>query len=205
MVPVALPPLLRLLDTGASPSVWLVTWPLLLFILVPLVVGMICRARYPEIVAEVGPWLGPISITFLFVHICLYIGYSWSQFVSLAGYGQMAFAVAFPVVGLLIGYLLSPPYVLSPLPARHPQRGKKIVSAVAVAQQNTGAVICCLIFPLGKYLIAGDFALLGAGITILVVLVVMLEVGKHFTEKEQPVPAAAPQQTAAVAAPSAAG
>ena len=63
-VPLALPPLLRALDTGASPSVWLCAWPLLLFILLPLVVGMICRARYPEIVGQVGPWLGPISITF---------------------------------------------------------------------------------------------------------------------------------------------
>ena len=188
MVPVALPPLLRLLNTGASPSVWLVTWPLLLFILLPLVVGMVCRARYPEIVAEVGPWLGPMSVAFLFVHISLYIGYSWSEFVSLAGYGQMAFALAFPVVGLLIGYLLSPPYVLSPLPAAHPQRGKKVVAAVAVAQQNTGAVICCLIFPLGQYLVAGDFALLGAGLTIVVVLAVMLEVGKRFAEAPHATP-----------------
>ena len=105
-----------------------VAWPLLLFILLPLLIGMICRARYPEFVAEVGPWLGPISITFLVVHISLYIGYSWSEFLSLAGGGQIAFTLVFPLAGLLIGYLLSPPYVLSPIPAANPHHATKIVS-----------------------------------------------------------------------------
>jgi BASS family bile acid:Na+ symporter len=179
VVPFALPPLLRLLNTGASPSVWTVAWPLLLFILLPLVIGTICRARYPEFVAEVGPWLGPISVTFLIVHVSLYIGYSWSEFLSLAGAGQMAFTLVFPLAGLLIGYMLSPPYVLSPIPVGNPRRGTKIVSAVSVAQQNTGVVICCAIVPLGKYLVAGDYILLGAIVTIVVVLVAMLEVGKR--------------------------
>ena len=194
VLPFAFPPLLRLLNTGASPSVWLVAWPMLLFILLPLVVGVICRARYPGLVAEVGPWLGPISLTFLVVHISLYIGYSWSHFLSLAGGGQMAFTLAFPLAGLLIGYLLSPPYVLSPVPPAHPERGAKIVSAVSVAQQNTGAVICCLIFALGKYVVAGDYALLGAIVTIAVVLVFMLELGKRFAEKHEV--AAAPRAPA---------
>lgn len=167
---------------------------MLLFILLPVVVGVICRARYPEIVAEVGPWLGPISITFLLVHICLYIGYSWSDFRHLAGYGQIAFALVFPLAGLLIGYVISPPYLLSAIPPDDPQRGTKIVSAVAVAQQNTGAVICCLIFPLGPYLVAGDFALLGALLTIVVVLAFMLEAGKRFAE--QSAPAAEPAASA---------
>ncbi len=200
VLPLAMPPLLRALDTGASPSVWTVAWPLLLFILLPLVVGMVCRARYPEIVTEVGPWLGPLSITFLAVHISLYIGYSWHEFLSLTGGGDLAFALALPLAGLLVGYLLSPPYVLSPVPPAHPQRGAKIVSSVSVAQQNTGAVICCLIFPLGEYVVAGDYALLGAGGTIIVVLAVMLELGKRFMEKHATVPApAAPAPVASTA------
>ena len=201
VTPLALPPLLRVLDTGASPSTWRVAWPLVLFIPLPIVIGSICRARYPALVAEVGPWLGPLSVTFLLVHISLYIGYSWSEFLSLAGYGQLAFALVFPLAGLLIGYLLSSPYVLSPLPAAHPQRASKIVSSVSVAQQNTGAVICCAIFPLGPYLVAGDYLLLGALLTIVAVLAFMLELGKRFAENSvpashaalQPVPSTATQ------------
>ena len=201
VVPFALPPLLRLLDTGASTDTWTVAWPLLLFILLPLVIGVICRARYPHFVAGVAPYLGPISITFLVVHISLYIGYSWSDFLSLAGDAQLAFALVFPLAGLLIGYLLSPPYVLSPIPAADPQRATKVVSAVAVAQQNTGVVICCAIVPLGKYLVAGDYILLAAMVTIVVVLVCMLEVGKR---AGAPVvaPATAPAAPAPVAATS---
>ena len=70
---------------------------------------------------------------------------------------------------MLVGYLLSPPYILSPVPAADPHRGSKIVSVVAVAQQNTGAVICCAIFAFGKYTVAGDMMLLGAIMTIVVV------------------------------------
>lgn len=204
VVPFALPPLLRLLKTGASPSVWTVAWPLLLFILLPLVIGVICRARYPEFVTEVGPWLGPISVTFLVVHVTLYIGYSWSEFLSLAGGGQTAFTLVFPLAGLLIGYLLSPPYVLSPIPAADPQRATKIVSAVSVAQQNTSVVICCAIVPLGKYLVAGDYIMLGAIVTIVVVLAVMLELGKRAGGAPVAVQARLPAAQQAVATVSAA-
>src|SRR5262249_47882634 len=125
---------------------------------------------------------------------------SWSEFLSLAGYGQLAFALVFPVAGLLIGYLLSPPYVLSPVPAAHPQRATKIVSAVSVAQQNTGAVICCAIFPLGPYLVAGDYVLLTALLTIVVVLAFMLELGARFKTAVAPARVAvAPSATPAAA------
>jgi predicted Na+-dependent transporter len=159
----------------ASPSIWLVLWPMLLFILLPLVAGVLIRARYPELAMQIMPWLGPVSATFLLVHVTLFIGYSWSSFLSIAGAGQMVFTLAFPIAGMLIGYVLSPPYILSPMRPADSHRGTKIVSAVSVAQQNTGAVICCVVFALGKYLVAGDYMLLGAIVTIIVVAAAMAE------------------------------
>jgi predicted Na+-dependent transporter len=184
VLPLALPLFLNMLGTGAAPSPWLVLWPMLLFMGLPLAVGMFIRARYLKLAMEIGPYLGPISITFLVVHICLFLGYTWSDVVSLAGGGVLAFALVFPLAGMLIGYLLSPPYVLSPVRPADPQRGTKIVSVVAVAQQNTGAAICCAIFPLGAYTIAGDFILVGAITTIIVVLFTMAELGARY-EKHQ--------------------
>jgi BASS family bile acid:Na+ symporter len=204
IVPLAVPPLVRALDTGADPSVWLVAWPMLLFILLPLVIGMVCKARYPDLVTEVNPWLGPISLTFLVIHVCLFIGYSWSDFLSIAGAGQIAFTLVFPIAGLLVGYLISPPYVLSPVRAADPQRASKTVAAVAVAQQNTGAVICCAIFAFGDYLVAGDYMLLGALVTIVVVLIVMLEVGRRVAVPQSsatPAPAGVPAAVPVTAAP----
>jgi hypothetical protein len=150
---------------------------------------------------EIGPYLGPISITFLVVHIVLFLGYSWADVVSLFGGGVLLFALVFPLVGMLIGYLLSPPYVLSPLRPADPQRGTKIVSIVAVAQQNTQAAICCAIFPLGVYTVAGDFILVGAITTIIVVMFTMAELGKRY-EKHLPA-ATAPASPVAPAAPTA--
>jgi bile acid:Na+ symporter, BASS family len=194
VLPLTVPPLERALDTGAHVSVWRVAWPMLLFMLLPFLVGVLIRNRYPSLMMAIAPWLGPLSITFLVVHITLFIGYSWSQFLSIAGYGQMAFTLAFPLLGMLIGYLLSPPYILSPVKPADSHRGSKIVSAVAVAQQNTGAVICCAIFAFGKYVVAGDYMLLGAILTIIVVTAAMAELGARF-EKQQGLAPAAPQST----------
>ena len=76
ILPLAMPLMLNLLGTGATPSTWDVLWPLLLFMVLPLLIGMFIRARYLKLAMEIGPYLGPISITFLVVHIVLFLGYS---------------------------------------------------------------------------------------------------------------------------------
>ena len=204
VLPLALPPVLSALGTGATPSPWLVLWPMLLFLLLPLLAGMVIRARYPKLAMEIGGYLGPISITALTVHIVLFLGYTWSDFLSLGGTGAFAFSFTLPLIGMLVGFLLSPPYVLSAVPAANPHRGTKIVSAVAVAQQNTMAVICTAIFALGAYTVAGVTMLVGAIVTIIVVMFTMAEVG-HRYEKSHPVELTAPQPAAPAASPVATG
>jgi len=198
VLPLAVPPLVNALVKGADISTWKVLWPLLLFMLLPLVVGIVIRARSLSLTMALGSWLGPVSLAFLAAHIVLFISYSWADFLSIAGYGQMAFALVFPVIGLLVGWMLSPPYVLTPVPAADPHRGSKIVSMVAVAQQNTGAVICCAIFAFGKYTVAGDMMLLGAIVTIVIVMLFMAELGARF-EKKQGLAPAPPQSGLLVA------
>ena len=119
VLPLAMPPLLKALDTGANVSVWHVAWPmLLLFILLPFAIGIVIRARSLSLTMALGAWLSPLSITFLLVHVVLYVSFAWDSFEEIAGYGQMAYTLAFPIVGLVVGYLLSPPYILSPIPRR---------------------------------------------------------------------------------------
>jgi bile acid:Na+ symporter, BASS family len=203
VLPLALPVVLTALGTGATPSIWLLLWPMLLFMLLPLVAGVFIRNRYPRLAMEIGPYLGPISITALTVHITLFLGYTWNDFLSLGGTWAFAFAFALPLIGMLVGFLLSPPYALSPVRPADPQRGTKIVSAVATAQQNTGAVICVAIFGLGAYTVAGVTMLVGAIVTIIVVMLVMAEIGMRY-EKTHPVTEAA-AQAAPAAAPVATG
>ena len=202
VLPLAVPPLESALGTNADVTTWKVLWPLLVFMLLPFLIGVLIRSRSLSLTMALGSWLGPVSITFLMAHIVLFIGYSWSDFVSIAGYGQMAYSLVFPLVGMLVGYLLSPPYVLNVGPAGDSHRGSKIVSAVAVAQQNTGAVICCAIFAFGKFTVAGDMMLLGAIVTIVVVMLTMAELGARFEKKQNlapSVPAPALLVAAAVA------
>jgi bile acid:Na+ symporter, BASS family len=198
VLPLAVPPLERaLVDSGtANITTWHLAWPLLVFMVVPFVIGVIIRARWPSLMMALAPWLGPLSITFLVIHIVLFVSYSWDVFVGIAGYGQIAFALVFPIVGMLVGYLLSPPYVLSPVKPADPHRGTKLVSVVSVAQQNTGAVICCAVFAFGAEAVAGSYMLLGAIATIIVVVAVMAEVGAKY-EKHHRLAPAAPAATSA--------
>ena len=191
MLPLVLPFALIALGTGATPSAWLLLWPMLLFMAVPLLVGMFIRARYLPLAMQIGPYLGPISITALVVHVTLFLGYTWDDFTALAGTGTFIFSIlVLPLVGMLVGYLLSPPYALSPVKPADPQRGTKIVSAVATAQQNTGAVICTAIFGLGAYTVAGVTMLVGAIVTIIVVLFTMAELGHRYAKAHPEVGAA---------------
>ena len=199
VLPLALPVALSALGTGASPSVWLVLWPMLVFMLLPLLAGMFIRARYPKLAMELGVYLGPISITALVVHVTLFLGYTWDDFLSLAGTGAIAFAFVVPFIGLLVGFLLSPPYALSPVKPADPHRGSKIVSAVATAEQNTMAVITTAIFALGAYTVAGVTMLVGACVTILVVTLVTAELGRRYEQvipEAETTPAKAPAAVA---------
>ena len=184
VLPVALPPVLNALDTGADISGWIVLWPMLLFILLPMGVGMLVRARMPQLAMQAMAYLGPVSLTFLLVHIVLFLGYSWSDVQTISG-GAYVFALVFPLAGMLIGYLLSPPYVLSPVPAADKHRGSRIVSTVGVAQQNTGAAICVAIFAFSPFTVAGDYILIAALTTIVVVMLVMAELGERLAKRTQ--------------------
>lgn len=182
VLPLALPPVLNALDTNADINTWIVLWPLLLFILLPMVVGIIIRATTPKLAMAGMVYLGPLSITFLMVHIILFLGYTWQDVLGI-GWTVAAFALVLPLGGMLVGYLLSPPYVLSPMKPADPHRGGKIVSSVSVAQQNTGAAICVAIFAFSPFTVAGDYILIGALTTIVVVMVVMAFLGSRLDKK----------------------
>ena len=186
VMPLALPPVLNALGTGADIGAWIVLWPMLLFILLPMALGMIIRARMPELARQAMGYLGPVSLTFLLVHIVLFLGYSWADVQTIAG-GAWAFALVFPLAGMLFGYLLSPPYVLSPVPPEEKHRGGRVVSMVGVAQQNTGAAICVAIFALSPFITAGDYILIAALTTIVVVMLVMADLGERLAKRTEPV------------------
>jgi bile acid:Na+ symporter, BASS family len=186
VMPLLLPTELSWVDSPASPSWWKLFWPLLLFLVVPLVVGMLVRWRHPEFATAAATWLGPLSIAFLLIHVALMFATYWDDFTAEFGTGEIAFTVAFAVVPLLIGFILSPPYIMSPVRAMLPQHyGRKLAAEIGTAQRGSQPLICSLIFAFGIYPVAGVVALASSVITIVVMIVYALEMGKRETAKLQ--------------------
>ena len=191
VMPLLLPTLLSWADAGVSPSRWLLLWPILLFLALPLVVGMLVRWRYPDFAMQASTWLGPLSVMFLVIHILMFATY-WSDFTSEFGTGEMAFTLGFALVGLLIGWILSPPYVLSPMKAMLPQHyGTKLAAEIGTAQKGSQPLICSLIFAFGHYPVSGVVALASSVVTIIVIIVYALEMANRQSKKLQAAPAAA--------------
>ena len=187
VLPLALPGTLRLLDTGVSVSVWKLAWPLLAFITLPLVLGMAYRARHPQHALHAAAWLGPVSFSALLVHVTLMFVTYWHDFTDEFGTGQIAVSIAFPLVLLAVGFLLSPPYVLSPVKPANQHRGSKLAASIATAQRGTQAVICSLIFAFAAYPVAGVVALASSVITLVILVWLASELGRHYEQKTAPV------------------
>jgi bile acid:Na+ symporter, BASS family len=189
VLPLGLPLLLNALGTNITISTWIVAWPLILFMIIPLLAGLYIRGRNPELAATGVQHLAPISLVALLVHVTLYAAAFLGDLISLGGTGAIALMIAFPIIAMVIGVVLKSP---EKSPASL-VRGLKLVSAVAMAQRNTGACICTLIFALGAYAVTGVTVLLSSIITIMVVIIAMSEVGARYTKKQEA--ATIPNQT----------
>jgi bile acid:Na+ symporter, BASS family len=186
VVPFGLPPTLRMLDTGVDVSVWKLAWPLLAFILLPLVIGLLVRVRNPELAGLGAQMLAPISFAALLVHVTLMFVTYWSDFTAEFGSGQIAVTLAFPLMCALIGYVLSPPYILSPVKPADPHRGTKIASMIGTSQRGTQTVICSLIFAFGALPVAGVVALASSVFTLVILIVMASELGARYSKKALP-------------------
>jgi predicted Na+-dependent transporter len=190
VVPLGLPGVLSLLDTHVTVSAWTFAWPLLAFIAVPLVAGVAYRARYPRHAAQAVGWLGPVSLAAFLVHVMLVYTTYWGDFIHKLGGGDIAVTLAFPFVALTVGYILSPPYVLSPVKPANPRRGSKLAAAIATAQRGTVAVVCSVAVAFRAYPIAGVAALTSTVVTLFILAVLASEWGRDYTRKTPAPPTA---------------
>jgi len=65
IMPLLLPTELRWMDAGVHVSSWTLFKPILLFLLLPLVIGMLVRWRHPDAAMKFATYLGPLSVMFL--------------------------------------------------------------------------------------------------------------------------------------------
>lgn len=135
-VPLALSPAV----TALVPSVkhiriWSVAWPLLLFVLSPLILGCILRLRYHNISEYAVKPLQFISIASLLMYVNIFITANLHLFGQAWGSGTYLAAIAVPVIGIVFGSLI----VLKNIETRH-------ASVITAAQRSIGGAIIVTIF-----------------------------------------------------------
>lgn len=181
---IGLPPAVAAVDPARPHLVaWNVAWPLLLFLLLPLVLGCLFRLRWAEAAAELAHWLNPLAILCLLVHVTLYFVAAWSAFQSAWGTGTYLAALAIPVLGLLCGYLL-----VSIL--RIKDSGTRHAAEITTGQRGVSAGLLMCLFPLGAYPLVSVSFLACSIIAIVLLLVFSLEWGRALATKGAEVVAA---------------
>lgn len=178
---VFLPLDLRGLDTKIHPSAWLILWPMLAFILLPLAIGMFLRARHPELAAETVKWLAPVSLVAIVLHVSLYLAAFWTTLENEFGTGGFLYSIGFAIVGWLVGY-----YLCHPKLTKSNERGPRLDVAIATAQKGSQAVIVTLIVALGVYYVAGVTVLASSIITIVLIIVASAELGRRVKSHATP-------------------
>jgi BASS family bile acid:Na+ symporter len=179
VVPLALSPAV----TALVPSVhrvpiWDVAWPLLLFIVVPLAVGCLVRLRYPDEAAKGERPVQLIAIVALLLYVNVFITSSLSLFANAWGSGTYLAAIVVPILGIVLGSLISRKNVEN-----------RRASVITTAQRSISGAIVVTVFNYPQPLANVAVTIINTfGITILLLL--SLEWGRAKSHKGTKVKAA---------------
>ena len=167
VLPLGLPLAVAAVDAQLHVSVWDVAWPLLLFLLLPLVLGCLFRLWWPDLAPHVRRWVVPLAILCLLLNINFTLYAYWNLFVQTWDTGSYLAAVAGPFIGLGCGYLLVSLLRITDVGIRH-------ATEITTAIRNIGPMLLVMIFPYGAYpLVSVSITILNT-IGIVVVLVFAL-------------------------------
>jgi BASS family bile acid:Na+ symporter len=167
VLPLGLPLAVAAVDAQLKVSVWDVAWPLLLFLLLPLVLGNVFRVWWPDLAPPVRRWVVPFAVLCLLLNINFTLYGFWNLFVQTWGTRSYLAAVAGPFIGLGCGYLLVSILRVKDVGIRH-------ATEITTAIRNIAAMLLVMIFPFGAYpLVSVSITILNS-IGIVVVLVFAL-------------------------------
>ena len=143
-LPLGLPLAVSAVDAKLHVSVWDVAWPLLLFLLVPLLLGCAFRLLWPDLAPALRRWLVPLAILCLLLNVNFTLYAFWNLFVQTWDTGSYLAAVAGPFIGLGCGYLLVSLLRIHDVGIRH-------ATEITTAIRNIGPMLLVMIFPFGAY------------------------------------------------------
>jgi BASS family bile acid:Na+ symporter len=139
-LPLGLPLAIDAVDAQLKTSVWDVAWPLLLFLLLPLVLGCGFRVWWPDLTPPLARWVVRVAILCLLFNLNFTLVAYWNQFVQTWGTKSYIAALAGPFIGLGCGYLLVSSLRVKDVGIRH-------ATEVTTAVRNIAPMLLMMIFP----------------------------------------------------------
>ena len=144
-LPIGLPLAIDAVDVQLKASVWDIAWPLLLFMLLPLVLGcgfLGSGAGHPALTPPLTRWVVRVAILCLLVNVNFTLVAYWDLFVDEWGTKSYIAALAGPFIGLGCGYLLVTSLRVKDVGIRH-------AVEVTTAVRNIAPMLLMMIFPFG--------------------------------------------------------
>lgn len=148
-----------LVPAAKHAGTWDIAWPLLAFVIAPMLIGTVMRLRYGHVVSSWARPLLIIAIVGLVLYTNLFVFAFTSQFVSV-WWGAYLAAIAVPILGIAFGTVIS----LKDVRARH-------ASVITTAQRSITAGIVVTIFNYTQPLANVSVTIINTiGIVILLIL-----------------------------------
>jgi predicted Na+-dependent transporter len=166
-----LPLVLPRLITGVNVEAWRVAQPLILMILVPFIVGLLLKGRYPGVAATLEPPLDRFSSVCLLVVIVAVVALYREALISAVGEGAIGACMLFLALSMAAAYLLG-----------GPDGGTRRVLALGSGQRNIEAVLL-----IASTSVADPKVMVMAVIAALVILIVLLGTAVVFGHRSRPV------------------
>jgi bile acid:Na+ symporter, BASS family len=167
-LPLGLPLAIDAVDAQLKTSVWDIAWPLLLFLLLPLVLGCGFRVWWPDLAPPLERWVVRVAILCLLLNLNFTLFVYWNLFVQTWGTGSYIAALAGPFIGLGCGYLLVSGLRVKDVGIRH-------AAEITTAIRNIAPMLLMMIFPFVAYLLVTvSITILNTiGLTIVLLFVLM--------------------------------
>ncbi len=167
-LPLGLPFAIDAVDAKLATSVWDIAWPLLLFLLLPLVLGSAFRVWWPDLTPDLAQWVVRVAILCLLFNVNFTLVAYWSLFVQTWGTASYIAALAGPFIGLGCGYLLVSGLRVKEVGIRH-------AAEVTTAVRNIAPMLLMMIFPFGADpLVTVSITILNTvGVTFVLLFVLM--------------------------------
>ena len=141
-LPVGLPLAIDAVDAQLKTAPWDVAWPLLLFLLLPVVLGCGFRIWWPDLTPPLARWTVRVAILCLLFNLNFTLAAYWHLFVQEWGTESYIAAFAGPFIGLGCGYLLVSGLRVKDVGIRH-------AAEATTAVRNIAPMLLMMIFPFG--------------------------------------------------------